>query len=299
MISAREFGTDKTWNIRDLEDMENKAPGSWDRLKADTRWVCIECGEPAHPRRRSKDGRAATWVARHREEPECGLKSRTITSEPGNIDRYLDPVENTGTILRLLFEYGSTSNQKQEVHAEDTGSGSGNRTGTGHGNGDAQSSHEKTQRLGAMLRHLMSDSDYVQGMKDDRIHVPDRGEVRPEDLIWKFDELDPDKPALVGNHVVVWGVVRTANDRFDRKEGTGSGYLNQGLQGESTGVVEVTWQQSVELLERYKNKGINNFWSFEGWYVIAYGIARTTIDRRVRISPQGGSAIALLQAPSG
>ena len=292
MDSARDVASGDSTNISQLVRLERDRPGAWDDAKSTRSWVCHECQGNAWPVRASKDGRAARFAARHDET--CSL-SRRVTNEPGHVDQQLDPVENFATTLRLLFEYGGQDGRADERHADGTEAAEGARVGRGHHDGERRAANERTQRIGAMLRHLVADPQYVEGLDGQRIEVPERGEVRPEDLIWTLDELDPQNNAIVGRHVVVWGEVYSAMPRPGDEEGTGLGYFNQGKYGDNKGAVIVDWSTLTELINRYAAHGVENFRQFDDWYVIAYGPAATFFfGQQVGVSPADASMVALL-----
>lgn len=292
MDSARDGETRQTVNIMTLIRAERRAPGAFERARAEHAWECPSCAGKAWPVSPAKNGRSAKFAAKHGKG--CPQRDERVTHEPGYVDPQKQPVENLGTTLRLVFEHGGRGGAGEERHADGQDLAGTGRTGRGHGDGERRRTQERTHRLGSLLRHLVADPHYVEGLGEQRIEVPERGLVRPEHLIWALDDLDPENENMVGRHVIVWGRVFSAKARPGQEAGTGVGFFNQGGWEANKGAIVVGWPTLTELIERYARHGAGTFEDFDKWFVLAYGKASTMRSgQQVGIRPADASMVAL------
>lgn len=297
MDSALDCKDGQTVNITALLKAERQTPGAWAKAKAERSWECPDCKGFAWMVKRNSS--AGHFSAHHRSG--CLLEGRRVESAPGAVDPQKHPQNNDGDLIELRLEPPATGRAGHEVHADGTDPDEGGRKGAGLGDGERMEGHRRSRNLSSLLRRLVADDGYVDGLVEAgaMFEVTGRGLVKPDDLIWSMDELDPRNEALIGRHVIVWGQVYSANDARDQQTGFGSGYLNQGAAGYNKGAVEVPAATVRELLARHEGEGVEYFADFGKWYVIAYGTTRRMGNGGVGITPLNSSAVILMPPPEG
>ena len=297
MDSARDCNNGQTVNITALLRAERQAPGAWAQAKAERTWECPGC-------------RGFTWMVKRNASAGhfsahhgsgCPAEGRKVENAPGAVDPRLRRQNNDGALLELRLEAPAAGRARQEAHADGTDLEGGGRRGAGLGDGERMDGHRRSRNLTSLLGQLMADEGYVEGLVEAGVmcEVAERGRVKPDDLIWSMDELDPRNEALIGRHVIVWGQVYSANDARNPKTGFGSGYLNQGAAGYNKGAVVVPAPLIVELLNRHESDAVDYFSDFGKWYVIAYGTTRRMYNGAVGITPLNSSAVILMPPPGG
>lgn len=299
MDSARDCKDGQTVNITALLRAERQTPGAWAQAKAERTWECPGCQGFAWMVKRNAS--AGHFSAHH--SSGCPAEGRRVESAHGAVDPRLRPQNNDGALLELRLEAPAAGRAGQEAHADGTDLDGTDRRGAGLGDGERLDGHRRSRNLSSLLGQLMADEGYVEGLVEAgvMVEVPERGRVKPDDLIWSMDELDPRNEALIGRHVVVWGQVYSANE--SRHQTTGlivGGYLNQGpAGGYNKGAVELPAALVHELLDRHEGNGVDYFSDFGKWYVIAYGTTRRMFNGGVGITPLRSSAVILMPPPEG
>lgn len=290
MESARDCGTGTTINIANLLRAERREPGSWAQAKAERSWECAGCQGFAWMVKRNSS--AGHFSAHH--ATGCLMEGRQVDNAPGVVEPRRRPLNNDASVLVLRLDSRVTGRDGQEIHADGSDPDSGGRRGSSLDGRVHQEGHSQSHNVSSLLRHLIADEGYVQGLVDAGrvMEVPERGRVSPEDLIWSMDELDPRNRAMMGRHVIVWGKVYSANQH----QRSGGWFLNQGAAGYNKGAVEISRDLADKLLSWYVNNGVESFSDFSGWYVIAYGKTRLMANGGVGITPLCSDAVALLPA---
>lgn len=198
---------------------------------------CPECGAGAVYVRRSRDGRASCFRAKHAEEcPEA----RTVVAADGNLTDGGARRSNYGTSTRLILSGISLPIQAgAKVVQIDEGAATATR-GQRHTGDEAISSNQRTLRLLTLLRRLVRDSGYLQGPVD-VLDLGSAGVLAGGDLIREFSEVSAGD---VGAIKLVWGEVETVRGK------NGTTYVNAGNYGHNPFAITFPAALTAVLLQQ-------------------------------------------------
>lgn len=275
MRRARCTLDDMNYSSQDFSEQDD----AW-RLERKGTLECIECDGPAYYRGKTPKGHAACFAARH--TLGCTQASRVSETQEGEGVAVVPAIENEGRVLQLRLDgpvprpAGSSRRAVDETPNPD----GVRRYVPGTDNGERRRANHASMGLRVLLSNLVNDPLYTQS--NERMRVPDRGDVPLRDLIRGSHEVSA---ADLDRTTIVWGKVVSVGG-----EPGGTRYLNTGPYMNNPCPVTLSSERAGELLEILGWDNLRNLW---GGHVIVFGKIRLFRGRHY-IEPEDINKIALL-----
>lgn len=226
------------------------------------RLSCLDqlCAAPMHWRKRSKDGKAATFFGHHATGCAYGSKSDEQIELQRAVEEFT-AIANTADALVIRLD---PLPQNRPV-TEDTPSATGTPGRTHRHQGANRQRHAGSVGYGSLLGKLITDPDFRRSRR--ALTLSDRTRTTIADGCVHVDDF-----TIRSTTMILWGQVHHAQRHF-----LDTGYVN-----EKKPAVRLRKEVLAELLRVKKLSGISDF---SGWYFIVEG--------RFQESSTGGPYVSL------
>lgn len=241
--------------------------------------ICSECGGRGYFRKKTKDGRAACFGARH--DDNCDMGGHKVDQAEGHGVENVAQVVNQGQELDLRLDGPAPprgADFRRRAEDDQPGEDHVRRYGGG-GDGDTEVRNARSIGLRRLLNNLIHDNQYAQS--DIRVNVEERGSVALRDLVREFREVtngDLDRT------MAVWGKVVSIGGQDD-----GPRYLNSGFAGDNPCFVTLPnniYRSVLDLMD-WENLG-----AIRDGHVIVVGKVYSAQDNRLKMIPSSINNIA-------